>query len=199
MNSDQLRKLIMEEEDVKTKPIFGDLGIFYQDVMFALVGENKLFLKGGGWLDSWFKRFDCNHYVLVKKSSTSVINYYDITKLVVNHHSYVRPLIGLSKKLAVQQRSFHHDIEKRRIRNLANMHVSLERMLKKSGVNSLDDLFSLGAAHAFVKIRAVYGKNTDKKVLLKLYGAIHGIHWQLIQEPKLRCLLQEVNIIENDL
>ncbi|MCE0492751.1 TfoX/Sxy family DNA transformation protein [Vibrio salinus] len=187
--------LVMIENNMKTKPIFGDLGVFCQGVMFALVGDDKLYLKGGSWLDSWFQEFECGRYCLEKKHSTTTVNYYDVTDLAVHNHSYMQPLIHSSKNLAIRQSVFKNHCENARLRNLPNMNVSLERMLKKASICSVPELLELGAEKAFIKVakvRALNGRETDKRVLLKLYGAINRLQWQLIQQPTVDRLMLKI-------
>lgn len=196
MVKSRFHRLVVTGNDVKTKPIFGDVGVFCQGAMFALIGENKLYLKGGDWLDSRFKELQCQRYCIKKKNSQTVVNYYDVTDLVIHDHSYVDTLISSSKKLAIRQYQAQNSFENKRLRDLPNMNVSLERYLKKANIFSIKQLYELGAEKAFVKIRALNGKGSDKRVLLKLYGAINSVQWQLIQEPTINRLMDKVDELE---
>lgn len=190
-------RVVMVEENMKTKPIFGDLGVFCQGAMFALVGENKLYLRGGDELDPLFREFDCDRYCLEKKNTTAIVNYYDVTKLVLHNHSSIESLIHSSKNLAIKQHNYKNSFENKRLRDLANMNVSLERVLKKANIHSIKELFELGAEKAFVRVRARNGKDSDKRILLKLYGAINSVHWQLIQEPTIERMMEKVTQLES--
>ncbi|RQW63351.1 TfoX/Sxy family DNA transformation protein [Vibrio viridaestus] len=196
VNGEYLHSFVLTDE-MTTKSVFGSTGVFWRGAMFAIIGEDKLFLKGGGWLDEWFSEFNCKRFVLKKKNSTSTVNYFDITQLAINHHSYVEAMVYSSRHLATRHYDYSHSAESRRLRELANMNISLERMLKKSGIYSVKELYSLGAERAFTKVKAkYYGQATDVKCLLKIYGAIHGCHWQLIQQPKIEQLLKNVDELE---
>ncbi len=197
MDNNRFHRLIVTDSNMKTKPIFGDIGVFYQGVMFALIGEEKLYLKGVDWLDRRFQELQCERYCIKKKKSQTVVNYYDVTNLVLHNHSYVDELISSCKKLAIRQHQDQNSFENRRLRDLPNMNVSLERYLKKANIFSIKELFELGAEKAFVKIRALNGKGSDRRVLLKLYGAINSVQWQVIQEPTINRLMDRVIELES--
>lgn len=75
------------------------------------------------------------------------------------------------------------------MRDLPNMQLTLERMVKKAGVADVETFIELGASEVFSKVRKIYGSDVDVKLLWKFAGAIEGIHWKLLQEPRKRQLL----------
>ncbi|MFA0071460.1 TfoX/Sxy family protein, partial [Vibrio breoganii] len=77
----------------------------------------------------------------------------------------------------------------RRLRDLPNMQLTLERMVKKAGVDDVSMFMQLGAPEVFNKVREAYGNDVDLKLLWKFAGAIDGIHWKLLQEPRKQQLL----------
>ncbi len=70
------------------------------------------------------------------------------------------------------------------------MQLTLERMVKKAGIDDIETFIELGAPEVFNKVCQIYGNDVDIKLLWKFAGAIDGIHWKLIQEPKKRQLLE---------
>lgn len=73
------------------------------------------------------------------------------------------------------------------------MQLTLERMVKKAGVDDVETFMRLGASGVFNKVRRIYGNDLDVKLLWKFAGAIEGIHWKLLQEPRKRQLLDICN------
>ena len=53
----------------------------------------------------------------------------------------------------------------KRIRDLPNMRLTLERMVKKAGVNDVTSFMELGASEVFCKVRQVHGQDLDIKLL----------------------------------
>lgn len=175
--------------DFQTRSMFGGTGLFKDDAMFVLLSNDKVFIRGGDKLDDDLMLLGCERYRHVKKQTTATVNYYDITALFSDYHPRLDALIEASIKLSVNQRQFKRSAANRRLRDLPNMQLTLERMVKKAGIEDVDTFINLGAASVFSRVKQAYGNDVDVKLLWKFAGAIEGIHWKLIQEPKKQELL----------
>lgn len=182
---------------IATKSVFGELGIFVQDAMFALITPSQVYLRGTPDLDPIFKKLNCNKYVLEKKQSTSIVNYYDISALFMPEHPDVGAYIDRSKNYAVREQASKKCFSAKRMRDLPNIHLSIERMAKKAGIRSVQELYELGAVKAFVQMKQLYGESLDTKILWKFYGALNGLYWELIQDPQRNTMLEEVRFLES--
>ncbi|MBY8289185.1 TfoX/Sxy family DNA transformation protein [Vibrio fluvialis] len=171
------------------RSMFGGVGLFQQDAMYALLTEDYIFIRGGEDLDEVLTNLCCEKYRHVKKQTTATVNYYDITQLFEQNYSELDSIIERSIKYSIEQRSFQKSQANRRLRDLPNMQLTLERMVKKAGINDVETFMRLGAPDVFNKVRRIYGNDLDVKLLWKFAGAIEGIHWKLLQEPRKRQLL----------
>lgn len=172
------------------RSMFGGIGLFQNDAMFALLSEGCLFIRGGKSLDKKLADLDCEKYRHVKKQTTATVNYYDVTDLFICEHPELDSIIRTSIDNSIQQRSFKKSSASRRLRDLPNMQLTLERMVKKAGVDDVSMFMQLGAPEVFNKVRKAYGNDVDLKLLWKFAGAIDGIHWKLLQEPRKQQLLK---------
>ncbi|MFA0499103.1 TfoX/Sxy family DNA transformation protein, partial [Vibrio sp. 10N.222.46.A1] len=172
------------------RSMFGGIGLFQNDAMFALLSEDCVFIRGGKLLDKKLTGLDCEKYRHVKKQTTATVNYYDITDLFTSEHPELDSIIRTSIDNSIQQRSFKKSSASRRLRDLPNMQLTLERMVKKAGVDDVSMFMQLGASEVFNKVREAYGNDVDLKLLWKFAGAIDGIHWKLLQEPRKQQLLK---------
>ena len=172
------------------RSMFGGIGLFQNDAMFALLSEGCLFIRGGKSLDKKLADLDCEKYRHVKKQTIATVNYYDITDLFTYEHPELDSIIRTSIDNSIQQRSFKKSSASRRLRDLPNMQLTLERMVKKAGVDDVSMFMQLGAPEVFNKVRKAYGNDVDLKLLWKFAGAIDGIHWKLLQEPRKQQLLK---------
>ncbi|MCG9555637.1 TfoX/Sxy family DNA transformation protein [Vibrio sp. Isolate31] len=172
------------------RSMFGGIGLFQNDAMFALLSEGCLFIRGGKSLDKKLADLDCEKYRHVKKQTTATVNYYDITDLFTCEYPELDSIIRTSIDNSIQQRSFKKSSASRRLRDLPNMQLTLERMVKKAGVDDVSMFMQLGAPEVFNKVRKAYGNDVDLKLLWKFAGAIDGIHWKLLQEPRKQQLLK---------
>ncbi|WP_114784532.1 TfoX/Sxy family DNA transformation protein [Vibrio tetraodonis] len=171
------------------RSMFGGLGLFKQDAMFALISSGQVFIRGGEQLDRQLMQLGCTKYRHVKKQTTATVNYYDVTRLFVSRSAKLDDIVRQSMQFSVSQRHHKKSSASRRLRDLPNMQLTLERMVKKSGIGDVDTFVELGAPKVFSKVKATYGNDVDVKLLWKFAGAIDGVHWKLIQEPRKRQLL----------
>lgn len=182
--------------EVEPRSMFGDIGYFYQNAMFALQADERLYLRGGGRLDDRLRALQCAQYTLVKKHSCAQVNYYDITDLYNEKHVELDTLVELAKTLSIREKQQKQNPSHKRLRDLPNLHLTLERMLKKSGIDTVEDFYSCGAVEAYIAVKEVYGNQVSESILWKFYCAIEGMHWELLQEPKKRALKQQVQMFE---
>ncbi|EEX42034.1 DNA transformation protein TfoX [Vibrio furnissii CIP 102972] len=170
--------------------MFGGIGLFQQEAMYALLTDDCIFIRGGEDLDKILTDLGCEKYRHVKKQTTATVNYYDITQLFEQNYSDLDSIIERAILYSIEQRYFQKSHANRRLRDLPNMQLTLERMVKKAGVEDVDTFMRLGAPEVFNKVRRIYGSDLDVKLLWKFAGAIEGIHWKLLQEPRKRQLLE---------
>ncbi len=171
------------------RSMFGGTGLFQEDAMFSLMSTDKVFIRGGEQLDTQLTGLGCEKYKHVKRQTTATVNYYDITSLLESKHDSLDSIVQQSIEFSVSERNFKKSSANRRLRDLPNMQLTLERMVKKAGVDDVDTFMALGASEVFSKVREAYGNDVDVKLLWKFAGAIDGIHWKLIEEPRKRQLL----------
>ncbi|MGF1694626.1 TfoX/Sxy family DNA transformation protein [Vibrio kyushuensis] len=171
------------------RSMFGGIGLFKKEAMFALLSGEKIFIRGGEQLDSRLNELGCEKYRHVKKQTTATVNYYDITHIFRQQDTALYEIVRDSIKLSVDQRQFQKSSASKRLRDLPNMQLTLERMVKKAGIDDVDTFMQLGAPAVYSKVRNAYGTDVDVKLLWKFAGAVEGIHWKLIQEPRKRQLL----------
>ncbi len=189
MTEQQFIQYVTKFGDFQKRSMFGGTGLFREEAMFALLSADKIFIRGGEKLDQQLNQLGCEKYRHVKKQTTATVNYYDITELFTTKHEDLAELVEQSISFSVSQREFKRSSANRRLRDLPNMQLTLERMVKKAGVDDVETFLELGAPAVFSRVKQAYGSDVDVKLLWKFAGAIEGIHWKLIQEPRKRQLL----------
>lgn len=175
--------------EYQKRSMFGGIGLFSNDAMFALVSNDCCYLRGGNGLDAEFTQLNCEKYKHVKKQTTATVNYYDVTELFDSGFAGLDELLQKSVNCSIKERKYQKSSASRRLRDLPNMQLTLERMVKKAGIDDVDTFLELGPVEVFNKVRVAYGSDVDVKLLWKFAGAIDGIHWKLIQEPRKKQLL----------
>jgi len=174
------------------RSMFGGIGLFKDGAMFALITNEIIFIRGGGNLDKKLSGMQCEKYKHVKKQTTATVNYYDITDLFDQNSPELESIVQGSINFSKQQRAFQKSKDSRRLRDLPNMQLTLERMVKKSGIDDVSTFMRLGAVDVFRRVRTTYGGEVDIRLLWKFAGAVKGCHWKLIQEQQQQELLDSL-------
>jgi DNA transformation protein len=174
------------------RSMFGGTGIFMNDAMYAILTPDAMFLRGGDGLDERLVSYDCQKFKHVKRSTTAVVNYYDVTALFLTKNPECDELVKASILLSQQVKEFKNSVESRRLRDLPNMRLTLERMVKKAGVPDVNNFLALGAVEVYQRVKASQGHNTDVKLLWMFAGAIEGCHWSLLKDDQKKQLLSEL-------
>ena len=160
--------------------MFGDIGLFIQDAMFVLISGDALYLRGGGRLDADLRALGCKRYRHVKKQAVVTVNYYDISTLYNKRSLRLDGFIERSIRMSIANKVYRCSAESKRLRDLPNMRLTLERMVKKVGISDVSSFMEIGAAEVYKKVRHQYGENTDTNLLWKFAGAVEGTHWSLL-------------------
>lgn len=74
--------------------------------------------------------------------------------------------------------------------DLANLGPKSEAMLRKAGINSVEELRELGSIETFLQVK-IAGISSNLNLLYALEGAIRNEHWQdIAKKDKLSLLMQ---------
>ena len=73
-----------------------------------------------------------------------------------------------------------------RLKDLPNLRLATERMLKKAGIESVETLEKTGAVDAFKAIQLTHSSDLNIELLWALEGAINGTHWSVVPQNRRR-------------
>jgi DNA transformation protein and related proteins len=191
MFNEKLYSYFMSLDNVVPRPVFGVLGFFYEEAMFALFSKGRFYIRGGDILDDLFVDLNCSRFTHVKKHTEATVNYYDVTRLYKSNYGQLEQIIIKARNISLIQKDQKKSSKNIRLRDLPNMNWRLERMVKKAGVDSVIVFLELGAVEVFIRVREIYGIDTDTNILFRFAGAIESTHWKLLSEQKRQVLLDE--------
>lgn len=177
----------------KTHSMFGGIGLFLENCMYALIADEQLYLRGSERLDKELIQLGCSRFRHRKKRGVVTVNYYNISMLYESGYVDLDNLIRRSIAEAFKDKKQANHPRNRRIRDLPNMRLTLERMLNKSGINDVDGFIKAGAVESFRKVQHQYGGNVDINLLWKFSGAIEGKHWMLICDTTKKTLRRAID------
>ncbi|WP_428455579.1 TfoX/Sxy family DNA transformation protein [Photobacterium makurazakiensis] len=190
---DEFFNYLREFGSFEKRSMFGGTGIFISGAMYAIITEHALFLRGGEKLDKQLSHLGCEKFRHIKRSTTAVVNYYDITELYQHNRGQCSLLVEESIGISVSEKAFKTSEKSRRLRDLPNMRLTLERMVKKAGIPDVTSFISLGAVEVYQKVRQSHGKDLDVKLLWMFAGAIDGCHWSLLKDDHKQRLLRAID------
>lgn len=174
-------RLFEQFGQVKSRSMFGGFGIFVDDTMFALVVKNQLHLRANDKTALRFSQQGYTPYVYKKRGFPVVTKYFAFPEFDLSGD--LTTLLEEAKLAlcnAQAEREQQAQAKPTRLKDLPNLRLATERMLKKAGIHSVQQLQTEGAVAAFQAIRQSHSAEVNLELLWALEGAIEGTHWSVI-------------------
>ncbi|CNL08635.1 TfoX/Sxy family DNA transformation protein [Yersinia alsatica] len=154
---------------------FGGYGLLANGIMFAVVSEGELYLRGNDQVENLFRTREMTNLIYAKRGLPVLLRYYWVDTLLWSDDLALRHFA----KLAYQGAKAEVLSKKGpavRLKDLPNLSASLERLLWKVGIKSAAELRIEGAKCCYLKLRALR-RSLGVNILLSLAGAISGHHY----------------------
>ncbi|MGC9421100.1 TfoX/Sxy family DNA transformation protein [Vibrio sp.] len=165
---------------IKSRSMFGGFGIFANDTMFALVVNNQLHIRANDKLAAKFKQQGYQPYVYTKKGFPVVTKYYALPETSWSDPQFILSEAQSALTIAQLERDNQEQSKPERLKDLPNLRLATERMLKKAGINSVEQLHQQGALAAYQAIQRSHSSEVSLELLWALEGAIERKHWSVI-------------------
>ncbi|WP_170964552.1 TfoX/Sxy family DNA transformation protein [Vibrio sp. F13] len=176
---------------IQTRSMFGGYGVFLDNVMFALLINEKVYFRFDDPKISEPQVSQDQRYCYYKGKHNVKTNYYthnEFNQLDVNLLKYS------NQALARTRQRLSDELEKKKptLKELPNLTATYRRMLNEVGVDSVLSLHHHGAVSVFRKLRERYTTLTEQS-LYCLHGAITGRHWAVLSTQERQQLRFELN------
>ncbi|WP_394240743.1 TfoX/Sxy family DNA transformation protein [Vibrio astriarenae] len=178
---------------VKSRSMFGGFGIFVNDTMFALVVKNKLHVRKCADLDTAISQHELEPYVYEKRGFPVVTKYFQLPDSWVTEPARLLSVATTAHKAAVADKVKQETTKPQRLKDLPNLRLATERMLKKAGIETVTQLEEAGAVRAYQAIQESHTAPVSLELLYSLEGAIRGTHWTVIPQPQREDLASQIN------
>lgn len=179
-------------DTLKARSMFGGFGLFVDDVMFAVLVDNGIALRSNTALLPSYLSLGMVPYCYQKKGFPVTTSYYLVPKATCEDIDHVLSLARESLQHAKHDKLASVQ-KKKRLKDLPNMRLATERMLKKAGIVSVEQLQNVGASGAYNAIRISHDVEPKTQLLWALEGAIKGMHWSLVSQERRKQLLERVS------
>lgn len=178
---------------IKSRSMFGGFGIFADDTMFALVVNDKLHVRADAELAKQFRSQGLEPYVYKKRGFPVVTKYYALCHDWSSDTNKTLELAKLALDAANKEKKTQSQAKPSRLKDLPNLRLATERMLKKAGIESVENLEETGSVNAFKAIQSTHSSDVNIELLWALEGAINGTHWSVIPQNRRQELLNELS------
>ncbi len=174
---------------IRSRSMFGGYGIFADDTMFALVVNDKLHIRADNVLTEQFKQQGLEPYVYHKRGFPVVTKYFALSEEWYQNSVKTLQVGTDAFAQAKREKSTQAQSKPTRIKDLPNLRLATERMLKKAGIESVAGLEQVGSVKAYQAIQASHDNNVSLELLWALEGAIKGTHWSVVPQSRRQELL----------
>ncbi|PCS22464.1 TfoX/Sxy family DNA transformation protein [Candidatus Enterovibrio escicola] len=181
-------------DSVTSRSMFGGFGIFCDQAMFALVVNNHLHLRAGQKNEADFKRLYMQPYVYKKRGFPVITKYYSVPEIWWEQTDVMMDFATRALDIARDDKQVKKTRIPNRIKDLPNLRLATERMLRKVGIDSVDKLHNQGSARAYQALQNSHDDLLSLKLLWALEGAIKGKHWSVITPQRRDELLQTLRL-----
>ncbi|WP_407330420.1 TfoX/Sxy family DNA transformation protein [Enterovibrio sp. 27052020O] len=175
---------------IKSRSMFGGFGIFCDETMFALVVTDQLHLRAGQANEAEFKKLTMTPYVYKKRGFPVVTKYYAVPDNWWEQPDELMAYATTALAIARDDQQEKKTAAPTRIKDLPNLRLATERMLKKAGIDSVEQLHTEGAVKAYQALQKSHQDSLSLELLWALEGAIEGKHWSVITPQRRDELLQ---------
>ncbi|GAB2664765.1 TfoX/Sxy family DNA transformation protein [Vibrio panuliri] len=169
---------------IKSRSMFGGFGIFADETMFALVVNNKLHIRADSILAKQFKQQGFEPYVYHKRGFPVVTKYFALSEDLYSNSTKTLEIAREAHAQAQVEKSAQAETKPTRIKDLPNLRLATERMLKKAGIDNVEQLQQAGSVEAYKAIRETHSSDVSLELLWSLEGAIKGTHWSVVPQER---------------
>jgi len=186
-------KLFESLGTIKSRSMFGGFGVFADDTMFALVVNDTLHIRADSKSAVTFKQQGLTPYVYKKRGFPVVTKYFALPFEMWEKPDAIFTTAKNALIVANQEKQQQAETKPTRLKDLPNLRLGTERMLKKAGIASADELRVQGAARAYQAIMHTHSGNVGIELLWALEGAINGTHWSVIPQQRRDELVKQLS------
>ncbi|UQY45594.1 TfoX/Sxy family DNA transformation protein [Erwinia sp. PK3-005] len=159
--------------NITVRSQFGGYSLAVEKVVFALVTEGELYLRASEPLKRYLRTQSLPALVIDKRGMAIKLRYYRIDDALWNNPPLLLTLSQSALALAQRQKSARQNNV--RLKDLPNMGIRMEMLLREIGINSVCALREAGAKRCWLRLR-MRNQHLGLNCLMALQGAISGHH-----------------------
>lgn len=177
------------------RSMFGGYGICQQDIMFALVYDDRLYLRASKELQEIFFQHKMEPLILLNNNRPKLLQYYEVTEQLWSELEQLEKLLIASFSYAVQEKQKKK--EQLRLKDNPNISLHLEKLLNNALIMSIEELCAEGAVNVYYRLKK-NSKNLSINVLYALEATIHGCHAAVLPQSRKDALHVELSSLKTE-
>ncbi|MBK0033790.1 TfoX/Sxy family DNA transformation protein [Erwinia sp. S43] len=162
---------------VESRTQFGGYSLSVSKTVFAVVADGELYLRACEQAQPYISERKMQPLHFVKRGLPVALNYYRVDGVLWSDADQLVAISSLCLNGARQE--LKDKLRNRRIKDLPNMGIRMEALLREVGICSIEMLMEQGAKRSWLKLRAI-NKHLGLSVLFALEGAIVGSHYEAL-------------------
>lgn len=170
---EQSKRYLASLGKIDARTQFGGYSLAVEKIVFAVVADGELYLRACEQIRPYVGAGRMRPLIFHKRGLPVALNYF-----CVDEELWQQPetLLALSRSsLKCARRQWQDKVANLRVKDLPNMGLRLEMMLRQVGICSVQMLRAEGARSSWLKLKAAH-KNVGINILFALEGAITGRH-----------------------
>lgn len=170
---EQSKRYLASLGKIDARTQFGGYSLAVEKIVFAVVAEGELYLRACEQIKHYVGAGRMRPLIFHKRGLPVALDYFCVDDALWQQPETLLALSRCSLKCARQQ--WHEKMANLRVKDLPNMGLRLEMMLRQVGICSVQTLRAEGARNSWLKLKAAH-KNVGINILFALEGAITGRH-----------------------
>ncbi|MDL4913426.1 MAG: TfoX/Sxy family DNA transformation protein [Enterobacterales bacterium endosymbiont of Blomia tropicalis] len=158
---------------IESRTQFGGYALAVEQVVFALINEDELYLRASEALREYVVKCPLETLVFRKRGIPVNLNYFKVDEALWCNAERLIALSASSLQTAQSELQSRHTSV--RLKDLPNLSLRMELMLREVGICTVKHLCETGAKQCWLKLKAI-NQHVGLNTLLALQGAISGHH-----------------------
>lgn len=160
--------------EVKSRTQFGGYCLAVEKTVFAVVAEGELYLRACEQVQPYIAERKMKPLSMKKRGIPVELNYFQVDGALWSDGEQLLALSQLCLQGARRQQQERK--KNRRLKDLPNLGIRMETLLRQVGINTVEMLIQKGAKRSWLLLHDC-NENLGLNVLFALQGAIDGRHY----------------------
>ncbi|MBT0722025.1 TfoX/Sxy family DNA transformation protein [Tatumella sp. TA1] len=164
---------------IQSKTQFGGYSLSIDSVVFALVKQGEVYLRGSEVMSQYLSQHTLNPFIFSKRGSAIALNYFSVSEQLWQDEISLLKLSRAALQDAKNCRVYKQ--AHRRLKDLPNLGIRFETLLREVGIHTEEQLRNAGVQQCWT-LMYQRNKHLGLPTLFYLQGAIMGIHHAVLPQ-----------------